>query len=192
MNMLKSLEEYGKGTHFYLVMRGLVSAVSEIYQCQQDYLVYKTAGPQELSRDRELEMRTLELLEELGYDFNDLGTCLYTKIVVKTAMYLENENDRNNLDVCRNLILVLQDAYSQFYFDLARNELDMGTKTFHAYIAEAHRKRDINKPSPELLKKIYGQTDDISLPEQTFLLGNFVAGNLMPTDKETEKLKQYI
>lgn len=189
--MLKPLKEYNEADQMRLIWNGLAGIVDETYQSQQEYLISKEKGYTELSEEKELEMKTLEFLESLGYNLDEFGTYLYKAVIVKVANHLSNEIDRNNLEYCRNLIATLQNAYSQFYFDLARNDRDIGTKTFHAHINRAHEKIDIAKLSPELIVAIYGPCSrELDFGEQAFLLGNYVASNLAPVNKDKPKEKK--
>lgn len=191
--MLRQFTEYSKADQICLIWRGLASVVEESYKCQQEYLTYKEKGNAELSIEKEIEMIILELLEALGYDFGEIGTYLYKEVIIKITNYLSNEKDRNDIVFCKNLIVKLQNAYSQFYFDLARNDRDIGTKTFHEYINKAHEKRDIAKIPTELLVRVYGfYSKELDFGEQAFLLGNYIANNLLPVKKDSPKEKKLI
>ena len=50
----------------------------------------------------------------------------------------------------------MQQPFSQFYLDAARNDLDIGIKTFHAYICHALRNVDYACVEPKVLSDIYG------------------------------------
>lgn len=189
--MLKQFTEYSKMEQFHLIWSGIAGIVEETYYCQQRYLAYKENGFEELSEEQELEMKTLEFLKNLGYDLEEIGTYLYKEVIIKVANHLSNEKKRNNLEFCRDLIATLQNAYSGFYFDLARNDRDIGTKTFHSYIDKAHEKRDMTKVSAELMVDIYEPCSrELNFGESAFLLGNYVASNLMPASKSKPKEKQ--
>ena len=65
---------------------------------------------------------------------NDLGGYLYKDVICHIIDFLKKGFKPSEMIELKSQ---LEDAYSQFYFDIARNEKDMGLKTFHLCIQMA-------------------------------------------------------
>lgn len=164
--------------------------MNEVSHERDTYLGYKAGDFPESLKDQELDMITLSFLESLGYDTDEPGTYFYKAVLVKIANELLDSSKRNNQDFCQKLIEMLQNAYSQFYFDLARNDRDIGVKTFHAYISHSHNQRENTVESEMLLDSIYGmRMEELDSGQKAFLVGNYIAENLAPISKNRPKLK---
>lgn len=96
------------------------------------YIDYKTGVKTDYNSEDMLDINILSLLEENGFLMNKLGTYLYKDIIKSIIKELSKENSSKEI-----LINQLDNPYSQFYFNISRNEKDMGLKTFHAYIQES-------------------------------------------------------
>lgn len=145
------------------------------YAEQKNYLKYKEGNFECSSDDEKLKFSILKLLEEMGFSINRLGTFFYKDVIfklLKRINLLEQEgykvlgnlleSDRvvdNNFmieEVLEQVKIIfleeLRNPYSQFYFDLARNDNSVGTKTFHAYIQNSFDKLDRYKEKYSLLE----------------------------------------
>ena len=79
----------------------------------------------------------LKFLFDNGFPINEYGTYLYkdviesgvNKLVPTTTMVEISEVEKQ-----------MQDPFSQFYFDVARNDNDLGVKTFHDSIQHSYLK----------------------------------------------------
>ncbi len=109
----------------------------------EKYSVYKDGALSNMSEEEQQEMNVLEVLEQLGFPMDKTGTYLYKEIIMKTMEELEMVETKEEE---RNLKTAMENSYSQFYLDIARNNLDIGLKSFHGYIQLAYeeRKRSIN------------------------------------------------
>lgn len=96
------------------------------------YIDYKTGVKTDYNSEDMLDINILSLLEENGFLMNKLGTYLYKDVIRSIIKELGRENTSKEV-----LTNQLDNPYSQFYFNISRNEKDMGLKTFHAYIQES-------------------------------------------------------
>jgi hypothetical protein len=188
--MRKSFLDYSDVERLSFAMRGMVGTVSLVYHDQQEYLIYQANGFDELSKEKTREMKALELLENLGFDMDEIGTYLYKDVIAGIAELISDISENETGKKMQFLIESLQNAYSQFYFNLARNERDIGVKTFHSYIEETHQKRDFSKADSNLVFKLYSTNpEEMGSIEQAFLLGNYLASTLVQKG-EISKVKQ--
>ena len=128
------------------------------------------------------EMYTLVVLEKLGFEMEDSGTYLYAKLITKIARTIEELP----IDILATQLL---HDYSQFYFDIGRNELDLGIKTFHKRIIEATKKVDYSKADPDLIYDIFcGTSEKIDYKDQAFLISIYVYRHL--NEKRKGKIKK--
>ena len=140
------------------------------------------------SSDKEKDFVVLYLLEKLGYPMNMIGTYLYKNMIISVSEYISDISPERDITNYNSLILQLRNHYSQFYFDIARNDLDMGIKTFHGFVSEAISKIDYSKANPVLFKRIFGNSSgDIGYDDQAFILGAYVSGLL--NNLKSEKVK---
>lgn len=187
--MLKELNEFNMEYNFNLVLSSSSYAVYIFCLDKKDYMEYKNGISKEFTEERKIEMNTLQLLENLGYPMDELGTYLYKNIIVKVIKSISVDEGFIN---CKNLLLQLKDAFSQFYFDIARNDLDMGLKTFHRHIEDTLSKVDYSKANPLIINKIYSKNIyDIDYGEQAFILGACISG-LLKTEQSLEIVKPKI
>lgn len=95
------------------------------------FLEYKENGDRGYNNDEKLEFTILKLLDNCGFSLECVGTYLYKDVIKEIVLYIKNNK---NIEVLRDK---LSDPYSQFYFNLAKNERDIGVKSFHSYIKSA-------------------------------------------------------
>ncbi len=146
------------------------------------YSLYKTG--EVIDETKIEEMQILKILEELGYPMEELGTYLY-KCVIKRAYDEIRENDlRHNSEGIENLMLSLNYKLSNLYHDVARNDLDMGVKSFHQYIDAALLDVDDEKANASLKKDIYGDKMPNGYGTGALMIALYLEGR---QDKLTEK-----
>lgn len=147
------------------------------YGEQKMYLKYKDEKISYCSDDVELKFSILMLLEEMGFSINRLGTFFYKDVIFKLLkrINLLEEQGYNLIasqlkkdgvvddeivveqvleQIKLNLLEELKNPYSQFYFDIARNDNLVGTKTFHSYIQNSFDKLDVDKEGYSLLETL--------------------------------------
>ena len=106
------------------------------------YAKYKDGLFDNLDADTLLSMQVLELLEQSGYSLDMVGTYLFRDMIVRVSKRLNGEDTHRKMLENRELIKELSNPYSQFYADLARNDLDMGINLFHEYLEDAQANVD--------------------------------------------------
>lgn len=154
----------------------------------RDYFSGKKEGNHKDKKDIEV----LEMLKELGFSMEEPGTYFYKDVVMKAAEMQSDcmlETDSN----LAQLSHLLSDPYSQFYFDLARNERDMGIKTFHSHIAKAMSKTQFSHVNPSLWKDVYGTSmKNSGFVETTLLLSSYISERKRNMDVERPVVLQKV
>jgi len=176
---MKELENLNQDQRFALILSSSDVAVYDFYSTKQDYDKFKNGMLNEISKERKVEMETLDLLENLGYPMEELGTYLYKNMIVNIIGYLNNVKNQNEIIDIREKIQQLKNGFSQFYVDVARNDLDMGIRTFHKHVENALLKVDYSNADPILLYKIYNNfNEEIDYGENAFVLASYMTKNL--------------
>lgn len=101
---------------------------------KRDFMNYKLNSLYNVSEERIQEMEILEMLEKLGFPVQDVGTYFFKNMIVKAIHHLDGVDDFGNSISQERLLREMKSPYSQFYVDVARNDLDIGIKTFHLHI----------------------------------------------------------
>ena len=132
------------------------------------------------------EMETLHLLEELGYPIEEMGTYFYKDMILKIVEYLENIENEFESNKYHELLDELDNHFSHFYFDLARNELDVGIKTFHGVLANEISNIDHSNANSEKFDEVFGSTaiNNLGYEKKAFIIGTH-----MYLNKKTNKAK---
>lgn len=149
-----------------------------------DYKLYQK-DPTDIRKGQGDSIEVLDLLAKLGYPMDLVGTYLYKDMILIAKNYLLDIQDDQ---VQKNQLLAqMQSPYSQFYFDIARNDLDIGIKTFHEYVNEAIENIQYNKADSILMQEIYPiKANEIPVGKNAFLLSQYLVNK-----QKTEKQKQY-
>ncbi len=100
------------------------------------------------------ELEILEFLDNLGFPINEVGTYYYKDLIIRILALLDE-----GISV-EEISQALEEPYSQLYFDVARNELDVGIKSYNGIINLAFEGIDISKANPDLLKIIVEKMND--------------------------------
>lgn len=161
---------------------------------RRSYIKYKNGIKANVDDEELLSFNILSLLERLGFSVDLIGTYLYKDVIIKISNYLLS-NDANK-DVYNNLLSDLKNKYSQFYVDIARNELDMGITTFHNYINEAVSKQNSLKGTRVDTNLVYQIFDkpikELDFATQAFILGNYVHDNYINISLRDTKKKKLV
>lgn len=83
---------------------------------------------------------SLLILGQMGLPTGEAGIKLYAEVLENTAYFLGTAQNENEVEELKEQLL---NPYSQFYFDIAQNDNDMGLKTFHTLI-----KKSLPLPNP--------------------------------------------
>lgn len=185
--MIRELEKYNFSNNFALVLSSSDLAVYQYYQNISDYQDYKN-NTKTFTRTRKLELDTLSLLENLGFPLEKIGTHLYNNIIIKIIDYINNDNITKE-DI-NELLLQLKNAFSQFYLEVARHDLDMGLKTFHKHI-EIAIPNSVNIRTNEFNSEESHSTKEIDYGEQAYILARYMLGFNRQKEREVKpKIKK--
>lgn len=147
------------------------------YSAYEDLKRYKTLQESDLHSIDEfekIEIETLSFLEKLGYPIDKKGTYFYKELIVKATRMLLEGHDKNLL------LSLLEQPYSQFYFDVARNDHDLGIKSFIGIVEAVESSNKGNN---------YGD-EELSLGKKIFLMASYMAESFDNTQKI--EYKQYL
>lgn len=138
------------------------------------------------SKEKSLQMDILETLENLGYPMNENGTYLYKDMIVHVIDELKKGKEEQKL-----LEEMLQ-KYSQFYVDVARNELDIGIKSFHREIEKAHLKWNSSNADTKVLEEILPmELQNSGYIKRAYIIGNYIYQKEKEKQQGTEKVYVY-
>ena len=157
-----------------------VNFASKLANMDKDYYEAYKDDRDSVPDAKLVDMQILNCLESLGYPMDELGTYLYKNVVLSTYSEVVDNDVRNDKSLADSLLLKLNYRLSNFYHELARNDLDMGVKTFHQYILIAMSKIDSDNIDKSLEKKIYGDTKPASYGTMAFKIALYL-------DNENEK-----
>lgn len=153
-----------------------------------NYEQYKVGSLENASEDTLLKMEVLSVLEKLTFPMDEAGTYFFKDMIIRTMRYLDKADCHGHAIGEEQILRQLQKPYSQFYIDLARNERDIGLKTFHSYIETALRYVDYRKADPETLTEVYS---DFS-KEASYGEHAFVIAKAMVNSKKKDEVNQYV
>ena len=153
--MIQSVKEFSKEKQFEMFMQGTSFAMYEANRDKNNYEKYKTVGKEELSEETIIDMTILEVLQNLGFPMDRLGTYLYKDMIREIYDKLENMKTIKEVYQYKTLLNELGNIYSSFYLQIAREWKEIGIKSFHIYIQNAIDKIDETKASQTLLNDIY-------------------------------------
>ena len=101
------------------------------YSDKKKYFDYKNNGMLDFNNDEKLGIKILEVLEVNGFPMQYLGTYLYKDVIRNIVKSLDKITKESEI---MELKEQLNKPYSQFYFDIARNDRGIGVTTFHTFI----------------------------------------------------------
>ena len=173
--MVKERRLFSEYENLLLIVNGVSYAMNEANEDKKRYSLFKQGYTQVFTEEENKNMQVLSILERLGYSLDELGTYLYKDVIVEVYKKIEDVSRSKNIDMYSVLISQLNDAFSNFYHNLARENKDMGVKSFHLYINKAIEKinDDVDK---ELSKRIYGDNpEELNYGLQAFQIAAYVA-----------------
>lgn len=104
----------------------------------------------ELSSQEREEIKVLSLLEKLGFPMEQTGTYLFKEMVMKAVSELQEVTSWQEKERIKQ---EMEFPFSQFYVDVARNNMDMGIKTFHYVINLSYTQTNISKFNQTNMRK---------------------------------------
>lgn len=176
--MLKNNDEYSESEKLLKILHGTGLAIYTANKDRAKYAKVKSGEEQELSEDESKSMSVLSILDGLGYPMNELGTYLYKEVIKETHKALEGvTGKRRDMEKCRAILAQLSDGFSQFYRNIAREDLEMGVKSFHLYIQQAISKIDSNAMDLDLVFDIFGPNPgELDYGLQAFQIAAYMMG----------------
>lgn len=147
--------------------------MSRIYNLD-DYT--KTVSSYEMTPIQKLNVEIIDLLKSLGFSLDMEGTYLLTDVVMAAYIFLHNamENGADYNLYYSYLQRLMKNPYSQFYFDLARNEHAMGTTTMHNRINSAYLERKKEHINKNIEHEIFGYTQDGDIYEHSLEMAKYL------------------
>ena len=137
---------------------------------EANYNKYKLGMVEDFSDYDCQDMQVLETLERLGFPLNEIGTYFYKNMILK-VIYFINQNSTSKAQ----LLEQMNNPFSQFYIDVARNDLDVGIKTFHSHIEDAFTKVKFSKADTSLLFELsHNSSKNINYGEYAFIIGEYL------------------
>ena len=177
---LKPVEEYSDGELLYMLLAGIGDANFEARWDQGLYQKYLAGNTADFDEKTMLQMKALEMLLQLGYPEDHLGTYLYEALIANMSLKLQNlqkYDSESFVKESKKLLLEYADGFTKPYRLVAREERDMGVKTFHRYVNDAISKVDYNKADPALAFNIYdGLPNELSMSENAYAIATYMLG----------------
>ena len=173
--MLRSLDDYSEGEKLLMVLHGCDYATYEANEDIENFNKYLSGYVEGFSERTLRDMEILSLLKKLGFPMQELGTYLYKDLISEICEVLNCLSDkRDDVNVCRELLAKLNDAYSSFYHSIGREWKELGITSFHLYIIDALESIDDDNIDQELSSKITGEEfHDLNYGTHAFMLAAY-------------------
>lgn len=184
---MKNVIELSKEDRHRFSMWGMNDAQNGVSYDYHMYQRYKNDPTFTLTKEEAADMSILLVLEELGYPMEEIGTYLYKDVVVKATKKIGEFIANQDGQALYDLADALNDGFSPFYHDLARNDRDMALKSFHVAIEEAHAKK-VETTSSQILAAAYPTVNtELNYGQQAFLLGSYIVRSCNFTPEQQSK-----
>lgn len=192
--MIVNVFELSEEQKIQMVISGLSYAMSVAYDEKKMYEDAKSGNLTDISVANNLDIKILSLLEGLGYPMDELGTYLYKDVIAEVYEKIKDVSGRRDMEECRSLMGELNDAYSNFYRWIARDDKELGVTSFHFYITKALEQVDKDKIDDKLFKSVFGKQQlELNYGLQAFQLAAYIAEcytndveNVLTTSKESK------
>lgn len=134
------------------------------------YMRYKNGETMGISQYQCEEIETLSILDSLGYPMYDVGTYLYKGMIMSIYEKLKSE------EVNEEILNDINDPYSSFYQQLAREDYDMGVKMFHSYINNLENSICDDDVSEDVKNAILGENNSkLNVANKAFMIASYMA-----------------
>lgn len=144
------------------------------------YRKYNIGDTAEFSEHQLRNMEVLNVLEKLGYPQTELGTYLYKELVMSAFDKIKDFNRKIDKDKAEDLLKEMNDAFSSFYVQVARDDMEIGVKSFHLYIGKAIDRIDESKIDSQLAEKIFGKNPvESNYGVQAFKIASYLSKKYM-------------
>lgn len=174
--MIKNLEKVSFSENAEMIATGISYAMFEANLDKEMYEKHKNGELVDVSLTKQKNINILALLEGLGFPMDELGTYLYKDVISEVYDQVKDVSKRDDMPKCRELMTELNDAYSDFYRFLARDDKEMGLSSFHLCIEQAISKVNEKSINKELAVKVFGTNpEDTNYGLLSFQLACYVA-----------------
>lgn len=116
-------------------------------------------------------MYILSLLEGLGFSMDELGTYLYKELILEVEEQLEKSSGESSIDSYKKLYDQLNNINSNLYAWVYSDYLEMGKKTYMAYLNRAFEKVDLSKVDKNIQMSLFGNEEQSDYAYETIQLG---------------------
>lgn len=116
-------------------------------------------------------MYILSLLEGLGFSMDELGTYLYKELILEVEEQLEKSSGESSIDSYKKLYDQLNNINSNLYAWVYSDYLEMGKKTYMAYLNRAFEKIDLSKVDKNIQMSLFGNEEQSDYAYETIQLG---------------------
>ena len=154
--MIKSHEEFTKAERIEMALQGTSYAMYEAARDKNNFQKYQTKDIEDLSEEAIKDMKILDVLQQLGYPMDELGTYLYKDMIREVYDKLEKMSTPKEVYQYKAILSELRKPFSNSYLYIAREWKEMGIKSFHLYIQKALSKVDEQSSNKKLSKEVYG------------------------------------
>lgn len=155
--MLKYLEKISRKESIDYFIKNSSFAIWNAKNDRTKYEQYKLKELTEMGEYDKLNIDILSILDSLGFSMDELGTYLYKDLIIEIYGEIKDISyNRNDAEKCRDLLKSLDDASSNFYSWIARDDKEMSVTAFHSCIEQAIAKINAKAIDIGLLAKISG------------------------------------
>lgn len=152
------------------------------------YKKYKLNLLDECSEDTLQDMEVLNFLERLGFSIEEAGTILYKNMIIKAMHYLNGTDDFGKSISRDQLLQQMKNPFSQFYVGVARSELDIGIKTFHANVQQSIENMRLSNSDTALLFDVYSNfSKNTDYGEAALILAEYITNTKKNQDRPVIK-----
>lgn len=172
------------------VLNGLSYPIYSAKKDSDTFTKYKNGEVDDLSEYTLKEMEILSILEKLGYPLYMLGTYLYKELVMYTYEEIKDFKRNKDKDKAENLLRELNIPYSNLYHIIARDDLEIGIKSFHYHICNAIDEINESKIDNSLAEKIFGKNPvESNYGVQAFKIASYLSKKYMIKYSDTKVKK---
>lgn len=164
----------------------LKDSFSNSFDC---YKKYKLNLLDVCSEDTLQDMEVLSFLERLGFSVEETGTILYKNMIIKAMHHLNGTDDFGKNISREQLLQQMKNPFSQFYVDVARSDLDIGIKTFHANVQQSIENIRFSRSDTALLFDVYSNfSKNTNYGEAAFIIAEYITNTKSNQDKVVKQI----
>lgn len=152
------------------------------------YKKYKLNLLDNCSEDTIQDMEVLGFLERLGFSIEEAGTILFKNMIIKAMHHLNGTDDFGKSISREQLLQQMKNPFSQFYVEVARSDLDIGIKTFHANVQQSIENVYLSNSDTALLFDVYSNfSKSTNYGEVALIIAEYISNTKNNQDKAVIK-----